>query len=198
MSRIDPDRASADAHKSQFETLGVSSLDITIVEGADEAEPDRAYEEKGLFESIGDFFMGDEDQQVYNEGLKRGGYLLTARVADGHYVSLTEGVAALALLCGLQFVVAWLSTRSGRFQNLVKSQPTFLFFRGKFLDAILKSERATREEVYAARRASGASDLSIVDAVVLETDGTFSVLTGALGRILPRWTTCNVRLDRTD
>ena len=29
--------------------------------------------------------MGEEDKQVYNEGLKRGGYLLTARVAEGHY-----------------------------------------------------------------------------------------------------------------
>lgn len=78
-------RSAADTHQRALEDLGVPASDITIVEGADEAEPDRAYEEKGFFESIGDFFMGDEDRNVYNEGLKRGGYLLTARVAEAHY-----------------------------------------------------------------------------------------------------------------
>ena len=94
-------------------------------------------------------------------------------------VSLSEGVGAFALLCGLQFLVAWLSTRSERFQNFVKSQPTLLFFRGQFLTDALRGERVTREEVFAAIRSSGAASLSKVDAVVLETDGTFSVLTGA-------------------
>ena len=43
-------RESADAHRRQLEALVVSSSDITIVEGADSNEPDRAYEEKGFFE----------------------------------------------------------------------------------------------------------------------------------------------------
>ena len=96
-------------------------------------------------------------------------------------VSLTEGVGAFALLCGLQFLVAWLSTRSGRFQGFVKSQPTLLFFRGRFQEDRLRQERVTREEVFAAMRSSGASIVSDVDAVVLKTDGTFSILTGAAG-----------------
>ncbi len=78
-------RASAESHRRQLEALGIPSSDITIVEGADESEPNRAYEEKGFFESIGDFIMGEEDQHVYNEGLRRGGYLLTARVGADHY-----------------------------------------------------------------------------------------------------------------
>ena len=78
-------RAAAESHKRSLEGLGILSSDINIVEGMDEAEPNRAYEEKGFFESIGDFFMGEDDQQVYNEGLKRGGYLLTARVSNEHY-----------------------------------------------------------------------------------------------------------------
>ena len=94
-------------------------------------------------------------------------------------VSLSEGVGAFALLCGLQFLVAWLSTRSERFQDLVKSQPTLLFFRGRFMADRLRRERVTKEEVLAAMRAAGTSDISTVDAVVLETDGTFSVLTGS-------------------
>jgi uncharacterized protein (TIGR02271 family) len=39
-------------------------------------------EDKGMWESIKDFFVGDDDRPTYSEGLRRGGYLLTARVDD--------------------------------------------------------------------------------------------------------------------
>jgi uncharacterized protein (TIGR02271 family) len=35
-----------------------------------------------MWESIKDFFVGDDDRDTYTEGLRRGGYLLTARVDD--------------------------------------------------------------------------------------------------------------------
>jgi uncharacterized protein (TIGR02271 family) len=38
--------------------------------------------DKGLWESIKDFFVGDDDRPAYSEGLRRGGCLLTARVTD--------------------------------------------------------------------------------------------------------------------
>jgi uncharacterized protein (TIGR02271 family) len=40
--------------------------------------------DKGMWESIKDFFVGEEDRSAYSEGLRRGGYLLTARVDDEH------------------------------------------------------------------------------------------------------------------
>ncbi|HWL80919.1 MAG TPA: hypothetical protein VNR89_08200 [Roseomonas sp.] len=40
--------------------------------------------------------------------------------------ALTGGVLAFVLLAGLQYVVAWLSARSDRFDDLVKSEPTLL------------------------------------------------------------------------
>jgi uncharacterized membrane protein YcaP (DUF421 family) len=97
-------------------------------------------------------------------------------------VSLTEGLAAFALLCALQYAVAFLSVRSKRFQHLVKAEPTLLFHRGAFLATALRKERVAREEIIAALRAEGAADLEDVTAVVLETDGSFSVVTGNLNR----------------
>ncbi len=94
-------------------------------------------------------------------------------------VSLAEGVGAFALLCGLQYAVATLSVRFERFQGFVKAQPSLLFYKGAFLDRTLRGERVTREEVLAAIRANGAASLSAIDAVVLETDGTFSVVSGS-------------------
>lgn len=91
-------------------------------------------------------------------------------------ISLSEGLAAFALLCVLQYLVAVASVRSRRFQQLVKSEPSLVFFQGDYLQSALRRERVTEEEVLAAVRGAGYSELASVKAVVLETDGSFSVL----------------------
>lgn len=91
-------------------------------------------------------------------------------------VSISEGVLALALLVALQAVVTGASVRSAGARRLVKSEPTLVYRRG-FLDRELRRERVTREEVRQAARSSGHADLGDVAAVVLETDGSLSVLT---------------------
>ena len=90
--------------------------------------------------------------------------------------ALLQGLLVLVTLILLQYVVAWLSVRSERFQHMVKATPRLLFHQGDFLESALQSERVTREEIFAAIRAQGVADLRQVTAVVLETDGTFSVL----------------------
>ncbi len=92
-------------------------------------------------------------------------------------VSLAEGVVAFCVLIILQYAVAWLSVRSVTVRHLVKSEPSLLFYRGEYLDHKLKTERITRNEVNAAIRAQGFGKLAEVEAVVLETDGSFSVIT---------------------
>lgn len=91
-------------------------------------------------------------------------------------VALVEGLAALALLCLLQYAVAALSVRSPRFESFVKAEPRLLFHQGRFLDRALVDERVTPEEIRAAMRAEGHGNLDDVASVVLETDGTFSVI----------------------
>lgn len=91
-------------------------------------------------------------------------------------VALAEGLLALALLIGLQYAITWLSVRSQRFQGFIKAEPALLLHRGRFLDAALRVERVTREEVLSVLRSNGADDPADVAAVVLETDGSFSVL----------------------
>ncbi len=93
-------------------------------------------------------------------------------------VALAEGVLAFAVLAGLQFGVAWLSVRSRRFSDLVKSEPTLLLHRGQFLEHAMRDQRVTRAEVLAALRSAGAARAGEVAAVVLETDGTLSVVRG--------------------
>jgi len=94
-------------------------------------------------------------------------------------VALAEGVLALALLICLQFAIAWLSVRSPRIQALVKAEPTLLLHRGRFLEGTMLRERITREEILAALRSSGTAEVDKVAAVVLETDGSISVIPDA-------------------
>ena len=91
-------------------------------------------------------------------------------------VALAEGLLALFLLVSLQFMVAWLSVRFPAVQCLVKSEPTLLFHQGRMLDDALRAQRVLPAEVRAAIRSQGFSQMDEVEAVVLETDGRFSVL----------------------
>lgn len=97
-------------------------------------------------------------------------------------VALAEGLLGFATLIALQFAVAWLSVQSKAVRDVVKSEPALLLFPGRYLDGALRRERLTREEVRAAVRAAGKASLAEATAVVLETDGTFSVVGGELSR----------------
>jgi uncharacterized membrane protein YcaP (DUF421 family) len=93
--------------------------------------------------------------------------------------ALADGVLALGLLLLLQYVVAALALRSSRFRTLVQHDPAMLLYNGNFLDAVLKAERLSQAEVLAAVRAQGVEDLGRLRAVVLETDGTITVIPAA-------------------
>ena len=72
--------------------------------------------------------------------------------------------------------MAKLATRSKRVNQLIKSTPALLYYDGTYLEETMRRERVLEIEVLQAIRSSG-TDFDQVEAVVLETDGTFSVLT---------------------
>lgn len=91
-------------------------------------------------------------------------------------VALLTGIAAFGLLIAMQYSVAWLSVRSGFARRVAKSEPRLLVREGQLLEGAMIEERVTRDEVLAAVRSQGLSGLNQVDALILETDGTFSVI----------------------
>lgn len=91
-------------------------------------------------------------------------------------VALAEGALAFALLIGLQFAVTWSSVRARWVRRLATGDPLMLFYAGEFLPAALQQARVTEDEVRAVIRSAGLNALDKVQAVVLETDGSFSVV----------------------
>ena len=96
-------------------------------------------------------------------------------------ITLVRGALALALLILLQFVISWTSARLPWVRRLVTGEPTLLLHRGEPLRDALRGARQTMDDVRAAVRAAGIARLEDVEAVVLETDGSISVVKRDLG-----------------
>ena len=91
-------------------------------------------------------------------------------------VPLAEGLLAFVLLAALQYAVSRGSLAARWFRRLVRSEPRLLVEDGRYLESAMRRERITRDEVDAAIRKQGIGRVEAVAAVVLETDGGFSVI----------------------
>lgn len=102
---------------------------------------------------------------------------ILASVAVTSSASLADGVIAMGTLFLLQAGVAVGRRRLG-LQALVDNRPRVLLAHGRILDEQLAAARLTRADLIAKLRGAGVHRLADVDAVVLETTGDVSVLSG--------------------
>jgi uncharacterized membrane protein YcaP (DUF421 family) len=99
-----------------------------------------------------------------------------ATVLLDNSVSLSEGAVAFFVLIGMQYIVTWLSVRFPIVDRLVKSVPVLLVYDGRLLSRAMKESRVTEDEILTAIRNQGIPSLDNVQAIVLETDGSFAVV----------------------
>jgi uncharacterized membrane protein YcaP (DUF421 family) len=90
----------------------------------------------------------------------------------------SRGALAFAMLALLQWGLSRLSVASATFRQLVRSQPRLLLEDGRFLHRAMREERVTEDEILAVIRGAGVGRIEDVAAVVLETDGSLSVIKG--------------------
>jgi uncharacterized membrane protein YcaP (DUF421 family) len=96
-------------------------------------------------------------------------------------VTIDKAVLAFALLLSLQRIAAWLSIRWDRMRVLINNEPTLLVRDGALLPGAMNREKVSRSDIEAAVRSSGQCDLAHVSAVILETDGSMSVVVSSDG-----------------
>jgi uncharacterized membrane protein YcaP (DUF421 family) len=101
---------------------------------------------------------------------------LLASVVVSRSLPLGDGILAFALLATLQWTVGWWSTRSSAVARIVTAQPSLLVARGQVDESALRRERLRIDDVRAAVRGAGHASVADVFAVVLETDGSLSVI----------------------
>ncbi|MDP8912518.1 MAG: DUF421 domain-containing protein [Pseudomonadota bacterium] len=103
---------------------------------------------------------------------------LLANILITNDVSLAEGVLAILLLVALQLAVTWLGMRGRYLHKLLKGEPVLLLHKGKLLEESIRKQGLTEAGILFAARTRGISDLEKIEAIVLETDGSLSVLEG--------------------
>jgi uncharacterized membrane protein YcaP (DUF421 family) len=93
-------------------------------------------------------------------------------------VGLLRGGLVLLTLALLQFLVTKGSQWSDFVRRAVRSRPTLLVRNGEVYQKALQYERVTPDELAEVIRNNGYGRLDKVGAVIIETDGSFSVLGG--------------------
>ena len=90
--------------------------------------------------------------------------------------SLAEVATAFVVLAAAQFVVAALAVRVRSAGRLVRAQPTALVVRGQVDRSRLVAERVSMADLRAALRQAGLASVEDALVVVLETDGSLSIV----------------------
>jgi uncharacterized membrane protein YcaP (DUF421 family) len=101
-------------------------------------------------------------------------------------VTVAQVALAFAVLIGLQLLITWSSSRAAWVKRLVTGEPSLLLYQGEILPTALRRSRVTPDEVAAAVRSAGLARPEEAGAVVLETDGSFSVVPRRPGEAPPR------------
>ncbi|EGA88841.1 hypothetical protein GPDM_13346 [Planococcus donghaensis MPA1U2] len=99
-------------------------------------------------------------------------------------ISLLEGMTAFGMLILLQYLMTLFSLHFDWFNNLVKSEPRLLYLDGNFLKSSMRKERIKEMEILQAIRNTGFGSTEKVKAVILETDGSLSVISSETGNAL--------------
>lgn len=91
-------------------------------------------------------------------------------------IRYVDAVTGMVLLIGAQWVVSRVTTWLPGGRRFVNAEPTLVVRSGQILDKSLARVRLTRGEVLQAVRSSGNGGLNDIAAVVLEPDGSLSVI----------------------
>ena len=75
-------RGAAESARDGLVALGIPADAIAIRGTEDDRDTTTADEDQGFWASLANLFVPDEDRHIYAEGVRRGGYLLTAQVPE--------------------------------------------------------------------------------------------------------------------
>jgi uncharacterized membrane protein YcaP (DUF421 family) len=91
-------------------------------------------------------------------------------------VSLLDAAVGIVVLGVLQWLTTWLSLRVTWFAHIVKGRPRLLLHMGELQADAMRGERIAASEVRAALRRGGYLKLDEANWVILENDGTLTVV----------------------
>ncbi|SES05494.1 Protein of unknown function [Gracilibacillus ureilyticus] len=91
-------------------------------------------------------------------------------------VTVSDGFVSILIVLFLQYLVSNFAVKIPFLNKFIKSEPALLYYEDKFLTKALEKERVQKEEIMQAVRESGEDDMSQIKQVILETNGSLSVI----------------------
>lgn len=76
----------------------------------------------------------------------------------------------------MQYLVAWLTLKSDTVKKIIKNEPSLVYYNGNYLKGSMIHSRVVKGEIEQSVRNQGHANMENVEAVVLETDGSFSII----------------------
>lgn len=92
--------------------------------------------------------------------------------------SFADGLVGIASLVILQYIMAKLDANFKFVSKVLKSDPTLLFYNGKYLEKNMKKMRITQEDIIQQVRLQSGTAIEGIQAVILESNGSLSVISG--------------------
>jgi len=90
--------------------------------------------------------------------------------------SLGAGLVLAAVLIALNYAMSWLARRSKFIEQLLVGRPVFIVRDGRLDEHVLAREKVTHHELMAALRTAGCPNIEAARHVILETNGSISVI----------------------
>lgn len=98
------------------------------------------------------------------------------RILTAKSISLSEAITTFLLLVTLQYIFSHLSIRSNFFHKLITAEPVLLFYKGDYMERNIRKQNLRKEDILTAARKKNFKDMQEVEAVILETDASFSII----------------------
>ncbi|MDO4539726.1 MAG: DUF421 domain-containing protein [Syntrophomonadaceae bacterium] len=97
-------------------------------------------------------------------------------VALDQSLTIYEGIVILATLAVLEYLMGFLSLKSGRLSNIIVGRPVLLIDNGHILRKNLAREKFNVDDLFQELRKQGVRDIREVEKGILESCGGFSVI----------------------
>ena len=91
-------------------------------------------------------------------------------------VTIAQGVTAIVVVAAARYATAWLTYLNRRLGQVFEGKPREIIRNGELVRDAMRAELMGEEEVMAALRLQGISDMREVKSAVMETDGQVSVI----------------------
>ena len=113
--------------------------------------------------------------------------LLISEVAslpiDNPDIPLSSAIFPILLIISIEILISFIKNKSGRMKRLIDGEPTFIIYKGKLRQSVLKDNRLSVNELLSELRVLGIGDISEVEYAVLEQNGKISALKSSTDKL---------------